>query len=414
MTMRLTNNQIFSRSMQDMSQTQKRLNTAHSQVTSQEKFKTSGDAPAEIAKSNYLNDEIKKNTQYQTNGLMLKSTLGLEETTLNNLHTAMERGRVLSVRALNGAVDTQDRYAISLEIGQVQKEVFSLVNSKNANGDFIFSGTASHLQAYVKDDQTGQYSYRGNEQDNDIQIATNVYVSSGDNGKRVFESSPARLTANTNNLTGNITAAQAGMLNQGEYDNFHSNNYDHNNPANNTFKLSVIAPAIPGNSETFEIRDSGNNVLQSGNFMSDQGIRFNGVNITATGSSPGSLDISLAPPSNVNILNTLESLKTALTDSSLSNMDFRERMADAQVGIENAKYAVMSTMSTIGGRNNTIERVTESNESFKVINQEAMAILTEADLAAAMTDLTKEQNILEMSYKSFNKINNLTLFNSIS
>ena len=74
----------------------------------------------------------------------------------------------------------------------------------------------------------------------------------------------------------------------------------------------------------------------------------------------------------------------------------------------------MSTISTIGGRNNTITRVTESNESFKVINQEAMAILTEADLAAAMTDLTKEQNILEMSYKSFNKINNLSLFNSIS
>lgn len=412
--MRLSNNQIFSRSMQDMSQTQKRLNTAHSQVTSQEKFRTSGDAPAEIAKSNYLNDEIKKNTQYQTNGLMLKSTLGLEETTLNNIHTAMERGRVLSVRALNGAVDSQDRQAISLEIGQVQKEVFSLANSKNANGDFIFSGTAAHLQAYVKDDQTGQYSYRGNEEDNDIQIATNVYVSGGDNGKRVFESAPARLIANTSNLTGNIVVVQTEIIDQGEYDNFHRSHYDHGNSANNTFKLNVTAPLIPGNSDTFEILDSTNNVLQSGNFTSEKGIRFNGVNITAQGAAPGSLDLSLAPPNNVNILNTLESLKMALTDSSLSNADFRERMADAQVGIENAKYSVMSTMSTIGGRSNTITRVTESNESFKVINQEAMAILTEADLAAAMTDLTKEQNILEMSYKSFNKINNLSLFNSIS
>jgi len=412
--MRLTNNQIFSRSMLDMSQTQKRLNTAHSQVTSQEKFRTSGDAPAEIAKSSYLNDEIKKNTQYQTNGLMLKSTLGLEETTLNNLHTAMERGKVLSVRALNGSVDSQDRFAISLEIGQVQKEVFSLVNSKNASGDFIFSGTASHLQAYVKDDQTGQYTYRGNEQDNNIQIATNVYVTGSDNGKRVFESAPARLTANSSNLTGNITTLTTEVVDQGEYDNFHSNNYDHSNPANNTFKLNVMAPLLPGNSETFEILDSTNSVLQSGNFTSEKGIRFKGVNITAQGASPGSADISLVAPNNVNILNTLESLKTALTDTSLSNAEFRESMADAQVGIENAKYSVMSTMSTLGGRNNTITRVTESNESFKVINQEAMAILTEADLAAAMTDLTKEQNILEMSYKSFNKINNLSLFNSVS
>ncbi|MFT7680592.1 MAG: flagellar hook-associated protein 3 FlgL [Moritella dasanensis] len=412
--MRLTNNQIFSRSMQDMSQTQKRLNSAHSQVTSQEKFRTSGDAPAEIAKSSYLNDEIKKNSQYQTNGLMLKGTLGLEESTLNNLHTAMERGRVLSVRALNGTVDKQDRNAISLEIGQIQKEVFSLVNSKNANGDFVFSGTSSHLQPYVKDDQTGQYTYRGNEEDNNIQIASNVYVSSGDNGKRVFESAPARLTTSTSNLSGNIIAAQTEVVDQGEYDNFHRNNYDHSNPANNTFKLNVTASQIPGDSDSFEILDSTNNILQSGNFTSEKGIRFNGVNITAQGTSPGSVDISLIPSKNVNILNTLESLKTALTDTSLSNTDFRERMADAQVGIENAKYSVMSTMSMIGGRSNTIERVTESNESFKVINQEAMAILTEADIAAAMTDLTKEQNILEMSYKSFNKINNLSLFNSIA
>ncbi|SGY92160.1 Putative flagellar synthesis; flagellar regulon; hook-associatedprotein [Moritella viscosa] len=412
--MRLTNNQIFSRSMQDMSQTQKRLNTAHSQVTSQEKFRTSGDAPAEIAKSSYLNDEIKKNTQYQTNGLMLKGTLGLEETTLSNLHIAMERGRLLSVRALNGTVDSQDRFAISLEMEQLQKEVFSLANTKNANGDFIFSGTSSHLQTYVKDAQTGLYTYRGNEQDNEIQIATNVYVSDGDNGARVFESVPARLTADTSNLTGNITAAQVEVIEQGEYDNFHFNNYDHSNLANNTFKLSVTAPLIPGNSDKFEIRDTSNNLLQSGNYASEKGIRFNGVKITAVGAAPGSLDISLIPPKNINILNTLESLKIALADTSLSKDDFRERMADAQVGIENAQYAVMSTTSMIGGRNNTIERVTQSNESFKVINQEAMAILTEADLAAAMTDLTKEQNILEMSYKSFNKINNLSLFNSVS
>ncbi|MDX2319099.1 MAG: flagellar hook-associated protein FlgL [Moritella sp.] len=411
--MRLTNNQMFSRSIQDMSQTQKRLNSAHAQVTTQEKFKTSGDAPAEIAKSSYLNDEIKKNTQYQTNSSMLKSTLGLEETTLNNLHTAMERGRVLSVRALNGAVGEKDRHAISLEIGQVQKEVFSLVNTKNANGDYIFSGTSSQLQPYIKDDQTGLYTYRGNEQDNKIQIATNVYIGSGDNGRRVFESSPARLTVNTSNLTGLITAAKSEVVDQGEYDNFHTHNYDHNNPVNNTFKLNIMAPLVPGDRDTYEIQDNLNNVLQSGYFSSDRGVRFNGVNISAQGSSPGSVDISLMPSVNTNILNTLESLKTALSDASLEKVDFRESMADAQVGIENAQYSVVSTISMIGGRNNTIERVNESNSSFKIINQEAMAILTETDLAAAMTDLTKEQNILEMSYKSFNKINDLSLFNSI-
>jgi len=108
---------------------------------------------------------------------------------------------------------------------------------------------------------------------------------------------------NTTNLTGNVIAAETEVVNQGQFDNFHASNYDHNNPASNTFKLNVIAPVIPGNSDTFELLDSSNTVLQSGNFSSDQGIQFNGVKIMATGSAVGSVDISLVPPNNVNILN---------------------------------------------------------------------------------------------------------------
>lgn len=411
--MRITNAQIFNRSLRDMSQTQNRLNTAHSQVTSLAKHKTSADAPADVAKSSYLADEVNKSSQYQKNGTQLKSTLGLEEATLTNIHTGMERGRVLTVRALNGTVSAMDRNAISVEIEELQKEIFSLVNTKNANGDHIFSGSASQKQSFVWDENGSEYVYRGNEQDNKIQVAANVYLDSSDNGRKVFETVPARLIAQTSNPTLGVTAATVRVIDQGEYDNFHENNFSYSNPADNVFKLNVLPGIAPGAPETYELRDSGNNVRQSGNFVSDQKIRFNGLDITATGTGPGTVDINLTPPQNINILNTLEALKLSLRDTTLSKVDYQDRIADAQVGIENAKFRVMSVISSVGGRNNTIERVSESNESFKVINQEAMAILTEADLAAAMTDLTKEQNILETSYKSFNKINGLSLFNSI-
>ena len=411
--MRLTNNQIFTRSMQDMSKSQQRLNTAHTQITSLNKYKTSADSPADVSKSTYLNDEINKNTQYQKNSLMLKSTLGLEEATLSNIHTAMERGRVLTIRALNGSVGELDLNAIATEINEVQKEIFNLVNTKNANGDHIFSGSASEVQSYTWDANKAQYNFQGNEQDNKIQIASNVFIRNGDNGREVFESAPARLIALSDNLVGNVSAAEVRIIDQGEYDNFHRDNYDYAMSANNIFKITVSPPTIPGNSDTYTITDSGNNVQQSGNFMSDNIIRFGGMAMSATGSSPGSVDIILAPSINENILNTLEAFKKVLTDTSITKSEFQDGIADAQLGIGNAKHAVMSVISSIGGRNNAIERITESNESFKLINQEAMAILTETDLAAAMTDLTKEQNILETSYKTFNKINNLSLFNAM-
>jgi len=383
-------------------------------VTSLEKYKTSADAPADVAKSSYLEDEVNKSTQYQKNGTLLKSTLGLEEATLSNVHTGMERGRVLTVRALNGTVSAADRNAISIEIEELQKEIFSLMNTKNANGDHIFSGSASQKQSFIWEENQRGYIYRGNEQDNQVQVAANVYIDSSDNGRKVFDTVPARLIAQTSNPTLGISAATVRVIDQGEYDNFHENNYSYSNPADNIFKLNVLPGVVPGSTDTYEIRDSGNNILQSGNFLSDQKIRFDGLDITATGGGLGSVDVNLEPPKNINILNTLEALKLSLRDTTLTTGEYQDRIADAQVGIENAKFRVMSVISSVGGRNNTIERVSESNESFKIINQEAMAILTEADLAAAMTDLTKEQNILETSYKSFNKINGLSLFNSIS
>lgn len=411
--MRLTNDQIFNRSMRDMSKTQNRLNEAHTQITSLKKHETSADAPADVAKASYLADEVNKNTQYQKNGTLLRSTLGLEEATLDNIHTAMERARVLTVRALNGTVDQVDRDAIAIEIDEVQKEAFNLVNTKNANGDHIFSGSASQIQSFVWNETTSLYEFRGNEQDNQIQVSSNVFIDSSDNGRRVFDSSPARLDALATNPVGAITAGSVRVADQGEYDNFHDLNYDYTTPANNVFKLNVLPPLVPGQPETYEIRDSLNTVRQAGNFTSDENIRFAGLHIKATGGATGSLDVTLADPENTNILNTLENLKTVLRDSNLTKTEFQDGISDAQVEINNAKFAVMSTISSIGGRNNTIERITDSNESFKIINQEAMAILSEADIAAAMTDLTKEQNVLEMSYKSFNKINGLSLFNSL-
>lgn len=411
--MRLTNDQIFNRSMRDMSKTQNRLNEAHTQITSLKKHETSADAPADVAKASYLADEVNKNTQYQKNGTLLRSTLGLEEATLDNIHTAMERARVLTVRALNGTVDQVDRDAIAIEIDEVQKEAFNLVNTKNANGDHIFSGSASQIQSFVWNETTSLYEFRGNEQDNQIQVSSNVFIDSSDNGRRVFDSSPARLDALATNPVGAITSGSVRVADQGEYDNFHDLNYDYTTPANNVFKLNVLPPLVPGQPETYEIRDSLNTVRQAGNFTSDENIRFAGLHIKATGGATGSLDVTLADPENTNILNTLENLKTVLRDSNLTKTEFQDGISDAQVEINNAKFAVMSTISSIGGRNNTIERITDSNESFKIINQEAMAILSEADIAAAMTDLTKEQNVLEMSYKSFNKINGLSLFNSL-
>lgn len=126
---------------------------------------------------------IKENQQYQTNIGAARQRLGLEESNLANATDVLHRIRELTVQALNDTNTQTNRQQIAMEVDELNKQLLSIANTKNANGEYLFSGYASDRPAFT---DTPDYAYQGDANQRQIAIGPNRLVTDGDPGEAVF------------------------------------------------------------------------------------------------------------------------------------------------------------------------------------------------------------------------------------
>ena len=98
----------------------------------------------------------------------------------------MQRIRELTVQAGGGALSAADRKAIANELGERENELLNLMNSRNARGEYLFSGYLGKTEPFIRNpDNT--YSYQGDEGQRSLQVASSTTVAINDNGRELFE-----------------------------------------------------------------------------------------------------------------------------------------------------------------------------------------------------------------------------------
>jgi flagellar hook-associated protein 3 FlgL len=401
--MRITTNMVYNRNISSLNNANERLSTAYEQLQSGDKFKTSGEDPSGMSQKMALTKEIDLFKQYGVNGSLLENSLGHEETVLTALNTAMTSAQTLIQKANDSAVGSDDRKAIASELEGLQKQMFDLMNSKNSQGEFIFGGNQSKTQPFVKD-ASGNYLFQGDTGQRNIQVSPTVQIAANDSGFNLFEIVPTRRTSSAGSA--NI---QVGVADQGNFDSFYRNNYD---PALASNQYTVTTAA--GAPDTYEIRDGGGTLLQSGDYVAGNKIPFNGLELTLDLPAGGAAqNFVLDPPQNNNILDGMSDFITALRDPNITPDTFQVKVADATSHMKNARLNVDQGLGEIGGRMNSLEQVLGSNEGLSTLNQQARAKVSEADLYEVIAALSKEDAALSASQLSFSKISKLTLFDYI-
>ncbi|MCH7349304.1 flagellar hook-associated protein FlgL [Aeromonas bestiarum] len=401
--MRITTNMVYNRNISSLNNANERLSTAYEQLQSGDKFKTSGEDPSGMSQKMALTKEIDLFKQYGVNGSLLENSLGHEETVLTALNTAMTSAQTLIQKANDSAVGFDDRKAIASELEGLQKQMFDLMNSKNSQGEFIFGGNQSKTQPFVKD-ASGNYLFQGDTGQRNIQVSPTVQIAANDSGFNLFEIVPTRRTSSAGSA--NI---QVGVADQGNFDSFYRNNYD---PALASNQYTVTTAA--GAPDTYEVRDGGGTLLQSGDYVAGNKIPFNGLELTLDLPAGGAAqNFVLDPPQNNNILDGMSDFITALRDPNITPDTFQVKVADATSHMKNARLNVDQGLGEIGGRMNSLEQVLGSNEGLSTLNQQARAKVSEADLYEVIAALSKEDAALSASQLSFSKISKLTLFDYI-
>lgn len=145
------------------------------------------DDPSAAARVLGLNQSITKIDQYDENATYAKQRLELEESTLDSVNIVLQRVRELTVQVGNiGTGDIETRKAITSEIKQRIEELLDLANSRDVNGDYLFSGFKSRTQPFFSDG-AGNYTYNGDQGQMDVKIGNTRQVTVSDSGADVFQ-----------------------------------------------------------------------------------------------------------------------------------------------------------------------------------------------------------------------------------
>ncbi|MEH8021330.1 flagellar hook-associated protein FlgL [Rheinheimera metallidurans] len=410
--MRLSFNMKFNAGLDGILNTQQKMNRAQDQLTKQTRLLTPADDPAASAKVLGLDQNLEQVAQFQNNSVLLKNNLALEETVLTNMRTTLDKARVLGIASGNGTYTSAEREAVAQELKNIQIELFDLMNTQNAEGGYIFSGFQDKKQTYSYNNATGIYEFQGDDGQKALQISPTIALAGNDSGKFVFENVDARFKASPAAIAaGGATAASVIVTDQSQFDAYFKKNYDRLTPANNDYNVVLTAPS------SYEIQKNGAALVPpvTGAYTPDAPIVFNGLTITISGAAavPGQVDFSLQAPEKKNILTTIGEFITALSDPTISNLNFNEAMSDNLVQITSAATSVDRYLSSIGGRINVLDSVYGTNEDLTINNKSYRADLSEVDYAAALTEITKQETALQAISNTFVKVSGISLFDYI-
>lgn len=419
--MRISSQQAFNTGVQGIQRNYAQAIRTQEQISSGNRILTPADDPVASVRLMQLEQQQNMLTQYKDNLTAANNSLVQEESSLNAVNTIMQRVRELAGEAGNGALSQNDRQSIAAELREREDELLSLMNTKNARGEYLFAGFQGKTEPFIRN-ADGSYSYQGDEGQRRLQVASSLTLPINDNGKKVFQNitNAARLDAAFTPPVGSTLSVSAGMV-QDEVA-FNGNNGFPDAGIEVRFGDPLAIPA--GDPKSYEVYDAATAVLLHTGSLDDDDkahdtLVFRGMVIHFDGVPAGGEVVTITEDDNrqkQGVLDTIQQLRRALEDNPdtpQGNRDTRDAVAIALTNIDHAMVNIDATRGDIGARLNVIETTKTDNEDVALINKTVQAELREVDYPEALSRLAFQSIVLEAAQQSYVRISQINLFNKI-
>ncbi|MBA1235721.1 flagellar hook-associated protein FlgL [Stutzerimonas nitrititolerans] len=434
--MRISTLQAFNNGVTGLQRNYANVTRTQEQISTGNRILTPADDPVASVRLLQLEQQQNVLNQYNANLTAADSSLTQEEVTLNSVNTVLLRVRELALRAGNGSLSAEDRQSIAAELSEREDELLSLMNTRNARGEYLFSGFQGKTQPFVRA-ADGSYSYQGDEGQRKLQIASSLNIPISDSGKSIFENvtNAGRLASALDTsgiMPGDVSTLAVSKPLVGDEVAFSGS------PAFPEEGVEILFEEDGSYSIYGLPRTAGDTPLPDGqNFKMDDdaersdSLVFRGVTLQFDGTPVGGERIVVMPGAGITIdpvtgdasaepvqnkqgiLDTIANLRKTLEDPSSSNADIRDSVAVSLTNLDHGMVSVDAARGNIGARRNVIETTLTDNEDVALVNKSVQADLRELDYAEALSRLSFQTIILEAAQQSYVKISSLNLFNSM-
>ncbi len=376
--------------------TQAELARVQEQIATGQRFSRAAQDPAAATQALSIDGLLSDYERYGRNAVLAGNRLALEETALAGAGDLLQRVRELVVQAANGPLNAENRRMVVAEVRARIEELVATANTRDAGGEYIFGGTATRTQPFVR--AAGSVVYQGDQGRRLVQVAADQFVADGDSGAAVFE-----LVRNGNGIfTVAAAAGNAGTGLVGERTLVDPALYD-----GGAYTVTFTA------ANAWEARDAGGALVASGAIAPGDAIAFRGLSFDMGGNPAAGDSFAVEPSRNQSVFLTLERLVatlerpdgTASDRASLSN-----ELATALVDIDQALGNLLEVRAGVGSRLSALESRQSQLEGAGVELKRALSGLRDTDYAEAITRLQQQLNVLQAAQQSFARVQGLSLF----
>lgn len=396
--MRISTQQFFQLNMRSMQDQAARVGNTQLQLTRGEKLLAPADDPSGATRILALEQRIAGLAQYDRNVTQVDNNLRTEEIAVTQIHSLLDDARERLVDANNGVHTQPDYKTFANDLAQMRDQLLSIGNSKNANGEFMFAGTATDTQPFVRDAVNG-YLYQGDQQSRSIAVASNRSIQHGDSGYDIFVdifNGNQGISASAN--TANSGTGIVGQVGQSTP------------PSYNGDALRVVYTAA----DSYDLVNvtTATTVATAVAFNSGDTISFNGITATISGAPAAGDEFDFQASSRQNLLTSLDDLVAELDVATPANVT---RLTNAiNRGLENIDAALEQSISVrgrVGNRLDSLDTVRDANESFDISYRTTLSEIRDLDYTEAASRLSNEVAALEIAQAAFARVQNLSLFN---
>ncbi|WP_138437547.1 flagellar hook-associated protein FlgL [Marinobacter shengliensis] len=413
---RISSQQIFSGGISRMQDVNSNLVKTQEQISTGKKVNRPSDDPVAAARILKLNQEVKRIETYERNANLADNRIKQEESTLSSAVDIIQRVRELTVQAGSGSLSANDRQSISAELKERLGQLANIANTRDASGEYIFSGFQGSTPAFAKDD-FGAWKYQGDEGQRVLEIDDGVTVPISDHGKGIFVNVPAAVS-----VTGSDDGTGTGVAAQGYVSGLEL-------IAPKDLK-DAFSPAVPDDLTVRVIDVGGGNLNievedpRTGTILTTQpspavpGEEFvvAGLRMTVNDAADGD-EFTLGISDKQSIFGTIEKLIAGLDSIDKAtpkySAEYDALIAESLTNLDNGQESIILKQTELGGRLNAIESTSSFLEDSGLYTKEIRSQLQDVDYAEAISNLSFQSFVLQAAQQSFAQISRLSLFDRL-
>jgi flagellar hook-associated protein 3 FlgL len=405
MTMRVSTSMVYRLGAETIGRQQSEWLRTQQQLSTGRRMLTPSDDPLAAAQALRTAQSRALAGQWETNQGAAREKLALAESTLGAAGDAIQDARVLLVQANSPTLADADRASLALELGNRLERLLAIANTRDANGDYLFSGYQGATQPFAA--TAAGAAYNGDEGERLLQVAGARTIAVSASGAAIFDRVP----------DGNgVFAVTPGAANAG------SATHDGgavSNAALLTGDRYRIQFSVSGTATTYDVIDltTASTVASGAAYADGQAIQFDGISLRVRGAPADGDRFDIDPSGAQSVFTTLRELVSLLETPVAANDAARAALVNGVTSglqsLDQALERVLEARARMGAHLAELESLGALVSAGKVHDEAELARLTELDYAEAASRFAAQQTALEAAQRSYLRVTGLSLFEFI-